>query len=348
MKKIIGAIVTLAIVGLMVFLLAGNKKKMQEQTSSNNSSDLTEVVSVYTVKEESMCRSFSSNAMVQALTELNFVSDVTGRVTELFVDKGATVQPGTPLLKIDSDLIEADYAAALAAYNAMKKDEERFTRSNAAGGISDQQLDNIRAQVQASESRLAYAQWKKDNSIVKSPMRGTINLRYVELGSLIAPNAPLFEIVDASKMKVLCMVPESKVKMVEKGQKVTASETGTSATFTGTVKNVGVKTDRGLNYPVEVILDKSPELRIGMYLNVHFTESEERPIVLIPRKAISGSAMAANVYLAVDGKAVRREVVLGEMYGNDIEITEGLSAGESVIVSGIMNVAYGTPIRIVE
>lgn len=346
MKKGIGIIIGAVVIALMVLLLVGNKRKMAKQTSNAAVKDMTEVVSTFTVSETPIRKEFQSNAAVQAMTELKYVSDVSGRVVQIYVDKGSKVQKGTPLLRIDSELIEADYQAALAAYNAIVKDEQRFTRSNAAGGVSDQQLDQIRTQVEAAHSRLVMSQWKKDNAVVKSPMRGTIDMRYVEVGSLIAPNAPLFDIVENSAMKIICMVPESKLNQVSVGQKITASDN--THEFTGKVVNVGIKTDRGLNYPVEVVLDSNPDLRIGMYLNAHFVSENEQMSILVPRKAIVGSAMAANVFLAVDGKAVRREVKLGDMYGDSIEVIAGLSDGDTIIVSGLMNIADGSEIRIVK
>jgi len=349
MKKLIRIIICLALAAVVVLLLVNSRNKQKAQAESMSTADRTEVVSVMKVEKEPISREFTANALVQAVTELNFVSDVQGRVIQIFVDKGSKVQKGTPLLKIDSELIEADYNAALAAYNSMKKDEERFRRTQEAGGVTEQQLDNIHTQVIAAESRLASAKWRKDNAVVKSPMYGTVNNRFIELGSLIAPNAPLFEIVDDTRLKIICMIPESRIGYVRNGQKVSATESSLPGTvFTGTVSNIGVKTDRGLNYPVEIILDKADALHIGMYLNVRFSDESGKNGILVPRKAVVGSAMAANVYLAVDGRAVRREVALGDMFGNEIEITDGLSDGETIIVSGLMNVADGTPIRIVE
>jgi len=346
MKKFSGIILGLAALALIVFLLFENKRKIADQTSNKAINDLTEVVSTFKVKETLVRKQFTSNAAVQALKELNFSSDVSGRVIKIFVDKGAKVNKGTALLEIDSELFEADYQAALAAYNGLIKDEQRFSRSNAAGGISDQQLDNIRTQVQAAESRLTVSKWKLDNSVVKSPISGVINMRFVETGSLIGPNVPLFEIVDDSAMKLICMVPENKLSLITVGQKVTAGDN--VHIFTGTVSNIGIKTDRGLNYPIEVILDGNPDLHVGMYLNTRFESENEQVSILVPRKAIVGSAIAANVYLSVNGKAVRREVKLGDMYGNDIEIVEGLKDGDEIIVSGLMNISDGCEIKIVE
>lgn len=347
MKKLTGIIIAVLAIAGMVLLLAANKKKIGEQTASVSQAESTEVVTTYTVTRENCNRSFSSNGVAQAASELNFVSEVTGRVVDVYVDKGSRVGKGTPLLKIDSELLEADYKAAQAAYDALCKDEARFSNSYEAGGVSSQQLDNIRTQLVAAESRLAVSRWKLDNAVVKAPIAGTINNRFVERGALIAPNVPLFEIVDGSRIKVICNVPEAKVRLVKVGQKVTAvsGESG-SDSFTGTVRSIGVKTDRGLNYPVEVHFDGNSALRVGMYLKVNFDSAEEQTGILIPRKAVVGSVLSANVYVAENGKAVKREVTLGDMFGDKIEILSGLVEGENVIVSGLMNVSDGVDIRI--
>ena len=348
MKKTIGIIIAVLAVAGMVLLLAGNKKKSTEQASAVTAADGKEVVMTETVVKGPFDRTFTSNGVAQANSELNFVSEITGRVVAVYVDKGRRVAKGSPLLKIDTELLEADYKAAKASYDALTKDEQRFSRSYEAGGVTSQQLDNIRTQLVAAESRLAVSKWKLDNAVVKAPIGGTINNRFVEPGALIAPNSPLFEIVDESRIKVTCNVPESKVRTLKTGQKVTATASdGASAVFEGTVKSIGIKTDRGLNYPVDVIFDRNEDLHAGMYLKVSFSSDDASEAILIPRKAVVGSVLAANVYVAVDGKAERREVRLGDMSGDSIEITEGLEAGEQIIVSGLMNISDGCAITVV-
>lgn len=348
MKKIVGIIVTILAVTGMVLLLGGNRKKSKEQAESVSLSSSTAMVSTVDVTTENLDRTFSANGLAQANSELNFVSEISGRVVKVFVDKGSRVVKGTPLLKIDSELLEADYNATLASYEALSKDEQRFTRSYEAGGVSSQQLDNIRTQLAAAQSRLTVSKWKLDNAVVKAPISGTINMRYVEPGALIAPNAPLFEIVDDSRIKVSCNIPESRIALVHAGDKVTASPAESeSLQFTGTVKSIGVKTDRGLNYPVDILLDKNLDLRVGMYLKVKFQPASGQKGILIPRKAVVGSVLAANVYVAEDCIARKREVRLGEMFGDRIEILEGLQDGDRVIVAGLMNIADGSAVTVV-
>lgn len=348
MKKIIGISIIAILVAAMVLLLFSNRRRMLRQTAETTMADRTEVVGTYHAREEEYTLDFSANGVTQAVSELNYVSDISGRVTAIYVDKGSRVQKGTPLLKVDTELYEADYKASKTAYETLKKDESRLAQSNMAGGVSDQQLDNIRTQLIAAESRMTASRWKYENSVVKAPLPGTVNNRYVEIGSLIAPNTPLFEIVNDRSLKVTVNVPESRLGMLYEGMPVKAADSSLpGVVFTGKVGNIGMKTDRGLNYPVEIMLDRNDALKIGMYLRVQFTGGASSKGILLPRKCIVGSTMSANVYVVIDGKALRREVSLGEMVGDRIEVSGGIGQGDEVIESGLMNISDGSAVKVI-
>lgn len=348
MKKTISILIIILGIAGMVALLVHNKMKLKNQETTGQSSEIVRV-ETSTIEETNFSPDCSSNAVLQADKDLNFVSDVSGRVTALFVDKGSRVKKGTLLLKIDSEMLEADYQSALASYEALKKDEGRFSNSSQAGGVSDQQLDNIRTQLAAAKSRMEISRRRLSDASVKSPMDGIINMRYVETGSLIAPNVPLFDIVNDSKLKVTCSLPVNKVNMIAKGQQVTAtSNDAPGTTFTGRIENIGVKTDSGLNYPVDVIMDKNPRLKIGMYMNVNFSTGESRKGILIPRNTIVGSVKSACVYIEKNGIALKRDVVLGDMVGEQVEILSGLNVGDMLITSGIMNVSNGIKVKSID
>jgi RND family efflux transporter MFP subunit len=134
--------------------------------------------------------------------------------------------------------------------------------------------------------------------------------------------------------------------MLTKGQRITAtSNDAPGITFTGKIENIGIKTDSGLNYPVDVLMDKNANLKIGMYMNVNFKSDEPRKGILIPRNTIVGSVKSASVYIEQNGIAVKRSVVIGDMVGERVEIHSGLNSGEKIITSGIMNVSDGTKVK---
>lgn len=106
MKKYIGIITIVLVVAAMILLLVNNKRKAQEQTSAIASEQEKIAVETYTVSEETYSIAFSSNGILQAENELNYVSDVSGRVVQICVDKGDNVAKGDILLKTDTELFQ--------------------------------------------------------------------------------------------------------------------------------------------------------------------------------------------------------------------------------------------------
>jgi len=101
-----------------------------------------------------------------------------------------------------------------------------------------------------------------------------------------------------------------------------------------------------MNYPVEISVsgrDKK-ELKAGMYVTAHFDIATVGKVIMIPRSAIAGSVRNAKVYTVIGGRAAEKEVIVGPMTGNKVEILSGLQAGDSIIVSGLINVSDGVTV----
>ncbi len=347
-RGIITAIIIAALTAGMTGILLLNKKRSAQQSASASGLDRSVSVSMVRAERRFIGDEFSANGVSQAIRELKLLSDISGRVAEIYVDNGDRVAEGTPLLQIDREVYEADYLAAKAACEALRKDERRLARASEEGGVTLQQLDNLRAQLASAESRLTVSQRRYEDAVVKSPIAGIVNSRFIEKGSLIAPSAPLFEIVDAGSVKLICYVSESRLRLLSVGQKVSATDaTEPGALFIGKITHIGIKSDRGLNYPVEVLLERDPRLRIGAYLKVRFCEGAGHDAVTIPRRAVTGSAGSAVAYAVENGTARRRTLLLGAMAGEMVEVLGGIDEGEEIISAGIMNLGEGTEVRIV-
>ncbi len=346
MKKAVASALSALVLAGMAMLLINNKKNVMQQSISVSENERTVNVSTAKVERSFISDGFTSGGVTLAQKELTLYPDIAGRVVEIYTDKGERVLKGSPLLKLDDELLRADYLAAKASCEALERDERRLANANEEGGVSRQQLDNVRTQLSAARSRLTVAGRRYEDAVVRSPIDGTVNLRFAEVGSLVSLNSPLFEIVDESRVKIICYVPEDKVKLLSVGQRITAMASDGAECF-GRVGHIGIKSDKSLNYPVEVAFERGQEVRIGIYMKVRFCDGCGHDGVLVPRKAVIGSARSAMAYVVEDGKARSRVLRLGKMFGASVEVLEGLREGEQMIVSGLMNVAEGSEVKIV-
>lgn len=345
MKRVTSILIAVAIVAAMIVVLLTNKKANQEKTALASVVSTAIPVQLDAVVEASFATQFTSNGVLEPIKELSFVSDVAGRVVRIAVEKGDKVQKGQTLIQVDDEMLKADFTAADAAYKALKTDYDRFEKSKESGGVSAQQLDNIRTQLIAAESRLVTSKRRLSDATVKAPIAGYINERYIEVGAYLNPGARLFDLVDDSKFKLKCTVTETQVMLIKKGQSVTIScDQFPDQTFMGTLSFIGKKVGAGLNYPVEITLPAGNNLMTGLYVSAQFGSKQQQKGLLIPRNAVSGGVKSASVFVVEQGIAHRRNVTIGSMVSNKVEVTQGLQAGDSIVVAGLIDVSDGVKV----
>lgn len=349
MKKTIYIISTIAIVAAIVTILLLNRRSNRQRQALTNVTEQTATIRTLKVESQQMRLSFTSNGTLEPISELTYVSDVAGRVKNIFVEKGQTVVKGQLLASIDDELLAADCQSAQATFDALQTDCKRFEQSHSAGGVSDQQLDNLRTQLTAAQSRLTVSERRLADARIKSPVGGTINERYFEVGSYLSPGARLYDIADLSRLKLKCNVTERQVSEIGQGDHATITcSVLPESDFDATVTFVGAKGGRAMSYPVELTLkaDQQKRLRAGMYAKAAFESNEQREVIMIPRSAVTGSAEGSIVYVVDNGKVQARAVKLGMVEGEQVEIAEGLNAGEEIAVAGIVNLSDGKAVTI--
>lgn len=353
MKKIIlyGGII-IAAIALIVLKLNSNKKQNEEQTEKVRKSLSGAVpVLVDTVAYTSFDQKFSANGTFEALEQIELTSEVTGRVRELYVKEGSAVQPGQVLARLDNEVLRAESTEAKAKLVQSRQDLARYEQALTTGGVTQKQVDDIRLQVETAQAQFVQAHKNLNNAMVKSPVKGVINERFVEIGTYLALGGKLFEIVDISRLKLTVKVSEYQVIRLKTGDKVkVTASVYPEAAYQGTISFIAAKGDASMNYTVEIEIKNIPgkELKAGMYGTANFTPPTEASALLVPRAAFQGGVNSNRVFLASNGAARLHKVVAGRSYGNMVEIREGLNEKDIVITAGQINLADGTPIIITQ
>jgi len=356
LKKIIRVVLTSsAMVGvffLMGWVLTNNKAKNEAKTAIVAQVHTEVPVRVKQVEKQAMMQDLSANGKIVASQELNFASENSGRVIRVLVDEGDHVHKGQTLAVIKADQLNVDVEAAQAAYQNALRDKERFESAFSTGGVTQQQMDQSRLNLENTEARLRQAKIRVSDTNIKSSINGIVNKRYIEPGTVVSPGTQLFEIVDISRMKLKVSINEAQVPFVNVGDEVTVkASVYPDKTFSGKISFIAPKADNTLNFPVEIELPSNPgyQLKAGMYGSAHFHFDQPAPIIAIPRNAFVGSVASNQVYVIKDGAtAHKRDVVAGRIMGDHVEILQGLEEGETVVTSGQINLIDGSAITILQ
>lgn len=351
MKRVIIIIVVIAVaLGAIAYVLTNNKKKNEEKTAfiAKGGGDVS--VRVSQVEKKELDLDFSANGNFIPRQELNFLSENAGRVSAIYVDEGSRVSKGQVLARIDAEIINTDRETAEATYQNALRDEARYKSSYATGGVTQQQLDQAKLATQNAKLRLQASKRRLSDANIKSPINGIVNKRYIEVGAFVtAQGTQLFELVDVSKLKLKVTVNESQVANLKVGDKIDIkSSVFPTEKFSGRITFIAAKADNTLNFPIEIEVDNNTKnsLKAGMYGTAVFSFPKQAPSILIPRTAFVGSVSSNQVFVLdkSNNTSKIRKVVTGRILGDNVEILEGLTEGETVIISGQINLADGTKV----
>ncbi len=353
MKKIIYIVIGLAIVGAGAYTLMNNKKKNEEETAVVAQKNSAVTVKTQKIASENLANEFVANGNFAPLQELSFSAENSGRVQRVLVQEGSVVRIGQTLAVIEGDRLSVDVNNAKANYQNALADSQRFENAFKTGGVTKQQLDQAKLALSNAKAQLDQAKISFGDATIKSTINGIVNKKYIEPGSVVSPGTQLFDLVNVSKLKLKVTVNESQVASLKVGSpvKVKAS-VYPDKEFSGKITFVAPMADASLNFPVEIEISNNAnnDLKAGMYGTAHFATNLEQktPLKIVPRTAFVGSVANNQVFVVKDSVARLTKIVSGRIFGEKVEVLDGLNEGDEVVTSGQINLTDGTKVQVVK
>lgn len=313
-------------------------------------------------------RSFSGISRAGMQSKLSF--KVGGTIEELPVKIGDQVKAGQLIARIDAkdfrlQVEEADAAlrAAQAEQRRAAADYDRTRGLYEAGHTSLTELDGARARsesaeanVRAAEKKLELARSKSGYTRLTAPVDGSIAAVNTEMMENVQPGQAIVSMTAGSEHEVEVSVPEVLIANIKEGSAVKVSfDALPGKIFGAVVTEVGVSSmGAGTTFPVTVLLDEShPDIRPGMAAEVAFSfeTGAGRNRILVPPVAVGEDRQGRFVFVVEDvnaerGVARRRDVEVGELTSEGIEIRSGLAEGDLLVTAGVTKLVDGTTVKL--
>ena len=299
------------------------------------------------VRMESVSRELRALGTARANEAVDITSKLSNIVTAIHFTDGQRVARGAVLVQLDSAQARADFSAANAALTESISSYNRAKELLATQLVSKSQYEQLEATKNANTARVAAARSKLEDTVIRAPFAGRVGLRRVSLGSLVNPGAVITTLDDLSKMKVDFAVPENSLGMLRDGLPVNAQTTAwPDKHFAGRVTSIDSRIDPTTRSVTVRAIVPNPDglLKPGMFLTIELTK-DKRDAVVIPEEALVPEQDKQYVFVVEAGKALRREVRIGQRRPGSVEIVQGLKAGERVVVEGTIRVRDGGSVR---
>lgn len=277
---------------------------------------------------------------------------VSERIVELLFDDGQDVQEGDLLVVLEQTEERAAVDAAEAVLAERRAAFGRSSQLQQQQFATAAQLDERRAALQQAEADLDIARARVQDRTILAPFDGVVGLRNVSVGALVSPGEPIARLTDISTLKLDFAVPSTFLTTLRPGLEIEArSPAVPGQVFKGKVGSVETTIDAVTrSITVRALLpNEGAVLRPGLVMTVELLKNPRQALV-VAEEALVPYDRRNYVFVVAeeDGRSVarRRRVEIGARRPGEVEILEGLAAGETVVVHGTLKLEDGAAVEV--
>ncbi|MBE9541119.1 MAG: efflux RND transporter periplasmic adaptor subunit [Proteobacteria bacterium] len=362
-RKIFLVIAILLIIPILFLLNRGRDGKSAVPQDESISEAIATMVEVETISTRNILEFIESNGIVKAWQEAEISPEVSGKVKTIHAEVGDYLESGDPIIKLDDELLKLKVRKARALVTQLEGHYLTSTRDIARkealfqdGVISELDLDLAKAKEKAdrgllegAQVSLKIAQRDLRESTIRSPIKGTLAERLIDIGTTVSPQMEVASVVDASKVRIRIGVSEKEIHKIKKGQGVKVHlDAFPQEEYQGTVFSVGTKAnENSLTFPVEVetINNREPKLKPGMVARLKIQTGNHSQVVVIPQEFILNEEGNLFVFVIQDSVAHKVKINTGSIINSEVIVEEGLSPGDLLITVGSHTITEGARVK---
>jgi multidrug efflux system membrane fusion protein len=273
----------------------------------------------------------------------------------------AVVREGDYLEKVAA--ANAQLAQAVANANQAQTDSDRSRRLVASNAAPAAELDTTssrlaaaKALVSGAEAQARDAQLLLNDTFLRAPISGIVLKRTVEAGAFVSPGTPAFSLADTSHVKFVFGAPDSLLGQMREGSKLTVHVDALNADVEGIITRTAASADpKSHVFDIEATIPNADgRLKPGFVASLGVTAiRREGPVIALPLTGVVRSpsdprGFAVFVVAEEGGNTVAhlRDVTLGAVIGNEVEVVRGLQKGDRIVSMGATLLVDGAHVRI--
>lgn len=279
---------------------------------------------------------YRSTSTLETERQVTITARVTGIVEAIRVEEGDLVEVGDVLLEIQADEYRLEVEKTAARLEKAEIDFARVEDMRKSDLLSAEEYDAKKYELDLARAESEQAILTLSHTRVVSPFTGKIIGRHTEVGQLVSPPQPLFEIGDFSPLRSFVHVPSREMRNIRAGQKARLVLDSDGTEIDGKITLISPVVDASTGtVKVTVEIDRYPgAVRPGDFATVEIITDVHRNTILVPRESVLEEGDLFFVYVVEADSARRQAVEIG--YENDVhmEVLSGLATGDKVVVSG--------------
>jgi len=341
------AIPSLFLVCSLPLIFSACREKADAAKNGKPQGNQPVIVDVIVASPRSIDNVVEANGTVVANEYVELHPEISGRIIYLNVPEGAFVEKGTVIARINDADLQATLEKSKVQLDLYQKTEERDRKLLDIQGINQADYDLAVNNVNSTKADIAYTQAQIDKTVIRAPFSGVVGLRQVSPGAYVTPASIIATVQQLDKIKVDFTLPEQYSSVIKKGSLVdvevdAASKTHRKGLIIATEPQIN-QTSRNLK--VRAILQEGKG-HPGAFVKVYIDAGADKQAVMVPTNCIIPEDINNQLILVKGGKAKFVKVQTGVREANNVEITKGVSPGDTVVVTGVLFARPNAPLHV--
>lgn len=327
---------------LAIGLTSCNSKNKKDENEAKQEKPTVKLNQVF---ERNIPQIAEFTATVEPEVKNNITPTSPGRIRNIMVKVGSQVSKGQRLVQMDAVNLE-NYQTQI---DNLRKNYNRLLELHVVGGVSKQDVDNLKAQLDQAEASLKSLQ---ENTFLTSPINGVVTAKNYDSGDIYTGQMPVLTVMQVNPLKIIVNVSETYFSKIKQGMSADISfDAIPNQRFTGNVTMIYPVVDEATRtFGVEIkMANNGNKVRPGMYARVKMNFGTENRVVVpdlaVVKQVGSGSRF---VYVYSEGKVSYNEVKLGQRLDSEYELLSGVETGSQVVVAGQAKLTDGMEVEVIE
>lgn len=302
----------------------------------------------YVVKYETLENQVYATGSLIANEMVQIMPEVAGRLVQLNLSEGQVVQKGQLIGKINDAELKAQVKKQQVQLTIAENKVERAQKLLDINGLSVEEYEDALNSLNVLKAEIDYLKTLIDKTEIRAPFSGQLGFKQVSEGAYVTTSTVLTSLQQINPIKIEFSIPEKYASKVKIGNSVTFSVDGFNQKFEAKVYALEPNVDmNSRSLVLRARADNaSQKLKPGAFARIELNLGEDSQAVMIPTQAVIPVLKGQQVYVAQNGEALAKPIVLGFRGDKKVQVLEGLSVGDTVITTGLMSMKPGSKVNI--
>lgn len=286
-------------------------------------------------------------ANVLANEQVEIKAPISGQVLNISFNEGGYIRQNSPIVQLDDRIWKAQLVGLNAELDAANSDYNRKKELLEFEGSTQEEVETSFSRIESLKSQIKELEINIDLANVEAPFSGRLGMRDFSKGAFLSTGDVITTLTETNQFKIDFMVSQEYLKSVSIGKEINVLIEGDTLKATVYAINPQINSSsRTVNVRARLKPGSNNTIMPGTFAEVLLSTNYIEDALLIPSQTIVPEIEKQTVYVYENGKAIRKEITMGNRTSDKVHIISGISEGDTLITTGLLLVKSGMDIQL--